>query len=100
MCSATTNLDSSSCLGPTGSSDKDWTSLGVVFFGIFLCGFGSSAILCFGLSFADDNVDKDKSPLALSFAWMARLLGPALGFVVGSASLDQVGFDQTFVNDI
>ena len=70
--------------------------MAIVFFGIFLCGIGSSAILVFGIAFADDNVDKDKSPMALSFTWMARLIGPAMGYLVGSASLQyvsQVFFD-------
>ena len=81
-----------SCLDhrAVASSAKDWSSMAIVFFGIFLCGIGSSAILVFGIAFADDNVDKDKSPMALSFTWMARLIGPAMGYLVGSASLQYV----------
>ena len=89
-----------SCLDhrAVASSAKDWSSMAIVFFGIFLCGIGSSAILVFGIAFADDNVDKDKSPMALSFTWMARLIGPAMGYLVGSASLQYVSLVNFWVD--
>ena len=73
-------------------------SLAVVFLGTFLSGIGSSAIICLGISYADDNVDKDKSPMALSFTWMARLIGPAMGYLVGSASLQYVSLVNFWVD--
>ena len=41
-----------------GTSEKDWTSLVVVFLGIFLLGFGVSFYFSFGIPFIDDNTER------------------------------------------
>ena len=47
-------------------SYKDWTSMWVVFFGIFLLGIATSFFYSFGLPYVDDNSEKEDSPLLLS----------------------------------
>lgn len=70
-----------------GTSHKDWASLGVVFLGIFLLGFGVSFYFSFGLPYVDDNTAKANSPLSLSIVMAARIIGPTLGYMLGSACL-------------
>lgn len=61
--------------------------MGVIFFGIFAVGIGSTAIFSFGLPFVDDNNEKNNSPLALAVASCGRTIGPALGYFIGSSTL-------------
>ena len=54
---------------------KDWTSLGIVFLGIFLLGIGVSFYFSFGVPYVDDNTERGNSPLALSVVMSARVIG-------------------------
>ena len=83
VCSASNSLDNK-C---DGQSQKDWLSIAIVFIGIFTVGIGSTGIFSFGLPYMDDNSAKSNSPYALSFAMTSRILGPALGYVMGSFTL-------------
>ncbi len=42
-----------------GESVKDWTSLGIVFLGIFLLGIGVSFYFSFGIPYVDDNTARN-----------------------------------------
>ena len=50
-----TRIDAGEC---DGSSFKDWTSLAIVFLGIFLLGIGVSFYFSFGIPFVDDNTER------------------------------------------
>ncbi len=66
---------------------KDYVSLGVIFAGTFVTGLGGCFYYCLGVPYADDNISKNNGPLMLGIVWASRLLGPAIGFVLGSACL-------------
>ncbi len=42
-----------------GKSVKDWGSLAIVFTGIFLLGFGVSFYYSLGISYVDDNTERN-----------------------------------------
>ena len=67
--------------------NKDWVSLGIVFLGIFLLGIGVSFYFSFGVPYVDDNTERGNSPFALSVVFSARVIGPTLGYFLGSACL-------------
>ena len=67
--------------------NKDWASLGIVFLGIFLLGIGVSFYFSFGVPYVDDNTERGNSPFALSVVFSARVIGPTLGYFLGSACL-------------
>ena len=75
-----------------GQTQKDWVSVTIIFIGIFTVGIGSTGIFSFGVPYVDDNTEKGKSPIALGFVMAGRILGPTLGYVLGSFTL------QIFVN--
>ena len=66
---------------------RDWGGMALIFVGFFISGIGSSFFYSFGIPYIDDNVSKRNSPMALSFIMAGRVLGPALGYLLGSAAL-------------
>lgn len=70
-----------------GGSSKDYAGMIALFFGFVISGVATSFYYAFGIPYVDDNVPKDNSPMFLGFMGASRTLGPALGFVLGSACL-------------
>ena len=66
---------------------RDWGGMALIFVGFFISGIGTSFFYSFGIPYIDDNVSKQNSPMALSFIMAGRVLGPALGYLLGSAAL-------------
>ena len=66
---------------------RDWAGLAIIFIGFFISGIGTSFFYSFGIPYIDDNVSKRNSPMALSFVLAGRTLGPALGYLLGAATL-------------
>jgi len=91
-----------SCDAETGERVVDWGSLVLVFAGIVLTGVGNCAFYTFGLAYLDDNTSHENSPIMLGITYTFRLLGPTLGFMLGSFCLRTYvypgvdpGFDET-----
>ncbi len=59
----------------------------MIFSGIFIVGIGGSFYYVFGLPYGDDNSKKDEGPMTLGIIWASRLLGPALGYLLGAACI-------------
>lgn len=73
-----TGTSSSYMPEPTGSI------LVIFFLCLLAIGFGSTAITTLGIPFIDDIVSKEESPLYLGLTIGLRIIGPALGFLLGS----------------
>ena len=66
---------------------RDWGGMAIIFLGFFISGIGTSFFYSFGVPYIDDNVSKENSPMALSIVMAGRTLGPALGYLLGTATL-------------
>jgi len=55
--------------------------------GQFVHGVGASPIITLGTTLLDENVSKKSSPLYIGIFQTFFVIGPALGFIVGSVSL-------------
>ena len=66
---------------------RDWGGMIIIFIGFFISGIGTSFFYSFGIPYIDDNVPKQTSPMALSVIMAGRTLGPALGYLLGTATL-------------
>ena len=66
---------------------RDWGGMFVIFLGFFISGIGTSFFYSFGVPYIDDNVPKNSSPMVLSIVMAGRTIGPALGYVLGGATL-------------
>jgi len=82
------------CSSENGYEDKckverirDWGGMFLIFLGFFISGIGTSFFYSFGVPYIDDNIPKNKSPMILSVVMAGRTIGPALGYVLGSATL-------------
>ena len=75
-----------------GGRKVDWLGLIIVFIGIVLTGIGNCVFWSFGVAYLDDNTSHENSPIMLSITYTFRLLGPTLGFFLGSFCL------RTYVN--
>ena len=72
-----------------GNRKIDWSGLVVIFIGILLTGIGNCAFYSFGVAYLDDNTSHKNSPIMLSLTYTFRLLGPTLGFLLGTFCLKQ-----------
>ncbi|KAJ9590579.1 hypothetical protein L9F63_016348, partial [Diploptera punctata] len=54
-----------------------------------LLGVGTSMYFTLGISYLDDNVRKNKSPVILAISQCIRMLGPTIGYLFGSYALKQ-----------
>jgi len=70
-----------------GGKVRDYGGMATIFIGIFLTGIGSAFFYSVGIPYIDDNVPKSGSPITLSLILAGRVLGPSLGFLLGSATL-------------
>jgi MFS family permease len=59
----------------------------LIFFAFFIAGFGISVVQPLGLSYYDDNVDPTQAPLFHGILSTARVIGPFLGYILGSLCL-------------
>ena len=71
----------------SGKRKVNWGALIVIFFGIVLTGIGNCAFYSFGVAYLDDNSSHENSPIMLGILYTFRLLGPTLGFFLGSFCL-------------
>ena len=69
------------------SSTSDQYSLVLFIVGNMLIGFGAAPLLPIGASYLDDIIKPKYVPIHLGFAYSTVILGPALGFGLGSAFL-------------
>lgn len=68
-------------------------------------GIGQTAIATLGIPYIDDNVQSKQSPLYMAITIGVRILGPALGYYLGSVcmrisydfSTDMIHTDPGFV---
>lgn len=84
---ATSTLSEASILstGVSSYASGPTSTILVIFFLCLLAiGFGSTAITTLGIPFIDDIVSKEESPLYLGLTIGLRIVGPALGFLLGS----------------
>ncbi|XP_038048986.1 solute carrier organic anion transporter family member 4A1-like [Patiria miniata] len=63
--------------------------------GMLLVGAGSTATLTLGATYIDDYVRKKEAPIMLAIVFSTTVIGPALGFLIGSFFLKHyVDFDK------
>ncbi|GJQ70010.1 hypothetical protein Trydic_g13369 [Trypoxylus dichotomus] len=58
--------------------------LAIFFISLLGVGMGQTAVYTLGIPYMDDNVASKESPLYFAITIGIRILGPALGFIVGS----------------
>ncbi len=87
LCGADSDSDVDKCNADASYVGKDYAALIITFCGMFIAGIGSSFYYIVGLPYGDDNTKKDDSPMMIAIIWASRLLGPALGFMLGAACL-------------
>ena len=59
----------------------------LLFIAQLVSGVGSSLYYSLGTSYMDDNIQKSKTPMLISFSYFLRMLGPAIGFGLASFAL-------------
>ncbi|XP_064086298.1 solute carrier organic anion transporter family member 74D-like isoform X1 [Macrobrachium nipponense] len=69
--------------GPCESSDS-YGVLAIFFLSLLGVGIGQTAAYNLGIPYIDDNVDNRETPLYFAGTSGVRILGPTLGFVLGS----------------
>lgn len=89
----------SSAAGPTGPVDRCQDAyfaehriqskvttivLAIFFISLLGVGMGQTAVYTLGIPYIDDNVASRESPLYFAITIGVRILGPALGFILGS----------------
>lgn len=67
------------------------SGLSVFFSSLLVIGLGSTALSTLGIPFIDDMVSKEDSPLYLAITIGLKILGPALGFILGSICINIKG---------
>lgn len=77
-------MDSMATTSPLSRPNLNLLSLAIFFICLLAIGFGSTAITTLGIPFIDDIVSKEESPLYLGLSIGLKILGPALGFFLGS----------------
>ncbi|XP_043234790.1 solute carrier organic anion transporter family member 74D-like isoform X2 [Amphibalanus amphitrite] len=61
----------------------------LLFLSQFVSGIGATAYYTLGLTYLDDSVDKKQSPVMFAISAGLRVMGPMLGFMLGSFSLSK-----------
>ncbi|KAG1653394.1 Solute carrier organic anion transporter family member 5A1 [Nymphon striatum] len=70
-----------------GKLSETVTAVALVISGNIVNGMGLTAFYIVGAPYLDDNIKKTKTPLYFGVMYAVRLLGPALGFFLASATL-------------
>ncbi|XP_053564740.1 solute carrier organic anion transporter family member 2B1 isoform X2 [Bombina bombina] len=81
----TISLSDEQCM--TNINKQDSNVLSLLFMGQILLGIGGVPIQPFGISYIDDFASKRNSPLYIGILFAVTLMGPGLGFILGSAML-------------
>ncbi len=87
MCSSTNFGNDTRCLETTPSEQPSRTkNIVLIIFLISLLGvgMGQTPVYTLGISYIDDNVAGRESPLYFAITIGVRILGPALGFIMGA----------------
>lgn len=91
LCQAATSNES---LTTSGSDSIDCNRADVslvpvilLFLSQFVSGIGATSYYTLGMTYMDDSVDKENSPLMFALSAGLRVMGPMLGFVLGSFAL-------------
>ncbi|KRY88564.1 Solute carrier organic anion transporter family member 1A6, partial [Trichinella pseudospiralis] len=64
--------------------NTDMFAVGIIGFGIVLIGIGHSMPWTLGIPLIDDNANKNNTPLYFAVVFFTRVMGPALGFILGA----------------
>ncbi|XP_069675274.1 solute carrier organic anion transporter family member 74D-like isoform X2 [Periplaneta americana] len=59
----------------------------ILFISFFITGIGACMYYTLGLAYLDDNVRKNQSPFLLSVSQCIKMLGPTIGYLLGSYAL-------------
>ncbi|KAK6619421.1 hypothetical protein RUM43_012178 [Polyplax serrata] len=59
----------------------------ILFVAQLIGGVGGSVYYSLGVTYMDDNIQKSKTPVLISFAYFLRMLGPAIGYALASFCL-------------
>ncbi|XP_047661571.1 solute carrier organic anion transporter family member 2B1 isoform X2 [Tachysurus fulvidraco] len=89
LCQAASNLQaaSSNQICSEVHSDANNAVFPILLLGQLLLGIGSVPIQPFGISYIDDYADKKNSPFYLGILFALTVIGPALGYLLGSLLL-------------
>ncbi|XP_018424986.1 PREDICTED: solute carrier organic anion transporter family member 4C1 [Nanorana parkeri] len=91
-----TGLD---CTGKKGSSLSNY--LYVFILGQLLMGVGGTPLYTLGTAFFDDSLPTHKSSLYIGIAYGMSVVGPAVGYLIGSQTLDiYIDFEKKKINDV
>ncbi|KRZ12433.1 Solute carrier organic anion transporter family member 2B1 [Trichinella zimbabwensis] len=64
--------------------NTDMFAVGIIGFGVVLIGIGHSMPWTLGIPLIDDNANKNNTPLYFAVVFFTRVMGPALGFILGA----------------
>ncbi|CAL4099398.1 unnamed protein product, partial [Meganyctiphanes norvegica] len=93
-------LDSSCSSESSGSENESYMFAAVLLFlSQLLSGVFPAVFYSVGITFFDDNFDKKTTPLFYAVYQMVRVLGPVLGFILGSRCL-ALWIDPSFTPDL
>ncbi|KAH8293139.1 hypothetical protein KR044_006619 [Drosophila immigrans] len=79
-----------------GSSQQDcdtlfnYVPLVLIFCSQFVLGIGNTMYYALGQTYLDDNTKRTNTPLMLSIAMALRMIGPAVGFLIGECNPSRV----------
>ena len=59
----------------------------MIFLGLFLAGFGNTIFRSLSISYLDDNVTRQFSPVVLSLSMVVRFCGPIMGLTLAATCL-------------
>lgn len=59
----------------------------MIFLGLFLAGFGNTIFRSLSISYLDDNVTREFSPVVLSLSMVVRFCAPILGLTLAATCL-------------
>ncbi|XP_060666847.1 solute carrier organic anion transporter family member 4C1 [Drosophila nasuta] len=66
----------------------NYVPLVLIFCSQFVLGIGNTMYYALGQTYLDDNTKRTNTPLMLSIAMALRMIGPAVGFLIGFLSLN------------
>ena len=70
-----------------GHRNVNWSGIVLMFIGVLLTGVGNCCFYSFGVAYLDDNTSHENSPIMLSITYTLRLVGPTLGYALGTFCL-------------
>lgn len=81
-------------VGDSSEQEVNYLGISFIFLGLFLAGFGNTVYFSLSVSYLDDNVSRQFSPIVLAASLLVRLLGPFFGMGLASICL------RIFVNPL